>query len=85
MVLSSRLPVLVLIFVYLLHGFESQAAPLTSFLAEPSTLISTPGCICPADQRMMETSFGAARASPPFLLVRGFPFVPTFLASIGIT
>ena len=67
-------------FVYLLHGFQSQSIPLTSILAQSSTLISTPGCICPADQRMMETSFGAA--SPPFFLVHGFPFIPTFLAPL---
>ena len=45
---------LVLILVYLFHGFQIYAAPLTSLLAEPSsnaTVLSTPTCICPADQR----------------------------------
>ena len=46
---------LVLTLVYLFHGFLSLASPLTSLLAESSlnvtTVISTPACICPADQR----------------------------------
>ena len=46
---------LVLTLVYLFHGFLSLASPLTSLLAESSlnvtTVISTPSCICPADQR----------------------------------
>ena len=49
---------LVLILVYFFHGFQSQAAPLASLLAEPesgnstvTTVLSTPACICPADQR----------------------------------
>ena len=38
--------------VYLFHGFQSHAAPLTSLLTESrDTVLSTPGCICPADQR----------------------------------
>ena len=39
--------------VYLFHGFQSQAAPLTSLLAESSTVISLPACLCPGDQRTM--------------------------------
>ena len=47
---------LVLTLVYLFHGFQIQAAPLTSLLAKSSslsnaTVLSTPACICPADQR----------------------------------
>ena len=45
---------LVLTLVYVLHGFQSHAAPLTSLLAESrdnTTILSTPACICPADQR----------------------------------
>ena len=40
--------------VYLFHGFQTQAAPLTSHLAETSsnaTLLNTPACICPAIDR----------------------------------
>ena len=47
---------LVLTLIYLFHGFQSHAAPqaLTSILKESSinsTVIITPTCICPADQR----------------------------------
>ena len=45
---------LILTLIYLFHGFQSHAAPLTSILQESnsnSTAISTPACICPADQR----------------------------------
>ena len=45
---------LVLILVYVFHGFQSHAAPLTSLLAESrdsTTALSTSACICPADQR----------------------------------
>ena len=42
---------LVLTIIYLFHGLQSRAAPLTSILAESSSVISTPTCICPADQR----------------------------------
>ena len=45
---------LILTLIYLLHGFQSHAAPLTSILEESSfnsTVIITPACICPADQR----------------------------------
>ena len=48
---------LVLTLVYLFHGFQSHAAPLTSLIAESNSnttiLLSTPGssCVCPADQR----------------------------------
>ena len=42
---------LVLTLIYLFHGFQTHAAPLTSRLAESSSVISTPTCICPADQR----------------------------------
>ena len=45
---------LILTLMYLLHGFQSHAAPLTSILEESSsnsTVIITPTCICPADQR----------------------------------
>jgi hypothetical protein len=46
----------VLTLLYISHGFQSHAAPLTSLFAESSsnaTLLSTPVCICPADQRSM--------------------------------
>ena len=46
---------LVLTLVYLFHGFQTHAAPLTTLLAESgsknSTVLSTQACICPADQR----------------------------------
>ena len=47
---------LLLIFVYVFHGFQSHAAPLTNLLEESSsnatsTVLST--CICPADQRSL--------------------------------
>ena len=45
---------LVLSLVYLFHGFQTHASPLTSLLAKSSnnaTVLSTPACICPADQR----------------------------------
>ena len=48
---------LVLTLVYVFHGFQSHAAPLTNLLAESrnnttsTTVLSTPACICPADQR----------------------------------
>ena len=45
---------LVLTLVYLFHGFQSHAVPLTSILEESSsnaTFIITPACICPAEQR----------------------------------
>ena len=42
---------IVLTLVYLFHGFQTHAAPLTSLLAESSSVISTPTCICPPDQR----------------------------------
>ena len=45
---------LVLTLIYLFHGFQSHAAPPTSILQESSgnaTVIITPACICPADQR----------------------------------
>ena len=45
---------LILTLIYLLHGFQSHAAPLTSILEESSnnsTVIITPACICPTDQR----------------------------------
>ena len=50
---SSMLLILTLLY-YLLHDFQSHAAPLTSILEESrnnSTVIITPACICPADQR----------------------------------
>ena len=47
---------LLLILVYVFHGFQSHAAPLTNLLEESSsnatsTVLST--CICPADQRSL--------------------------------
>ena len=45
---------LVLTLVYLSHGFQTHAAPLTSLLAgsnSNATVLSTSACICPADQR----------------------------------
>ena len=45
---------LVLTLIYLFHGFQSHAAPPTSILQESSgnaTVIITPACLCPADQR----------------------------------
>ena len=48
---------LILTLVYLFHGFQTHAAPFTSILAESSrnttTVLSTPACICPADQRSL--------------------------------
>jgi hypothetical protein len=40
---------LLLTLVYLFHGFQTQAAPLTSFFLAESA--ETTGCVCPADQR----------------------------------
>ena len=45
---------LVLTLFYLLHGFQTHAVPLTSLPAESNsiaTVLTTPACICPADQR----------------------------------
>ena len=45
---------LVLTLIYLFHGLQSRAAPLTSILeasSSNSTILSTSACICPADQR----------------------------------
>ena len=45
---------LVLTLAYLLHDFQTHAAPLASLLAESTnnaTVLSTSACICPADQR----------------------------------
>ena len=45
---------LILTFVYLFHGFQTHAAPLTSLLAETSgnaTVLSALTCISPTDQR----------------------------------
>ena len=45
---------LILTLIYLFHTFQSHAAPLTGILEESgsnSTVIITPACICPADQR----------------------------------
>ena len=47
---------LILTLVYLFHGFQTHAAPLTSLLAESgpgnnATVLTTSACICPADQR----------------------------------
>ena len=49
---------LVLTLVYILHGFKTQAAPHVSLLTESNSNatmtisnLSTPACICPADQR----------------------------------
>ena len=47
---------LILTLIYLLNGFQSHAVPFTSVLEESSsnfTVIITPACICPADQRTM--------------------------------
>ena len=47
---------LIFTLIYLLHGFQSHAASLTSILEEPSnnsTVIITPACICRADQRTL--------------------------------
>ena len=49
--------------VYLFHGFQSQAAPLTSLLAESSTVISTLACIYPGDQRTMWDIFWSCLAT----------------------
>ena len=43
-----------LLILALVYGFQTHASPLTSLLAESSsnaTVLSTPSCICPADQR----------------------------------
>ena len=49
---------LLLTLVYVFHGFQSYAAPLTNLLAESSTnalptvsSLNISACICPADQR----------------------------------
>ena len=47
---------LVLTLVYLFHGFQTHAIPLTSLLAlaessSNATVLDTPACICPANQR----------------------------------
>ena len=42
---------LILTLVYLFHGFQSHAAPLTRLLVESGSVISTPACVCPVDQR----------------------------------
>ena len=46
---------LVLTLAYLLHGFQTHAAPLASLLEgsgnNTTTVLSTSACICPADQR----------------------------------
>ena len=45
---------LILTIIYLLHASQSHAVPLTSILEESSsnsTVMITPTCICPADQR----------------------------------
>ena len=44
---------LLLTLVYVLHSFQTHAAPLTSLLAVESrdTVLSTAACICPIDQR----------------------------------
>ena len=45
---------LVLTLVYLFHGFQTHAAPLTGLFSESSsnaTVLSTTACICPIDQR----------------------------------
>ena len=42
--------------VYLFHGFQTHAAPLTSLLVESNsntTILNTPTCICPSDQRSL--------------------------------
>ena len=42
--------------VYLFRGFQTHAAPLTGFLVESNsntTILNTPTCICPADQRSL--------------------------------
>ena len=46
---------LVFTIIYLFHDFQSHAAPLTSILEESSnaTVIITPTCICPVDQRTL--------------------------------
>ena len=49
---------LILTLIYLFHSFQSHAAPLTGILDSEelisnSTVLSTPVCICPADQRTM--------------------------------
>ena len=42
------------VYLFHWHNFQTHAAPLTSLFAESSsntTVLSTPACICPADQR----------------------------------
>ena len=53
---------LVLTLVYLFHGFQTHAAPLTSLLAE-STVLNTSACICPADQRSIWDILGSCLAT----------------------
>ena len=47
---------LIITLIYLFHGFQSHAAPLTGILEGSSSnstqaVIITPACICPTDQR----------------------------------
>ena len=46
---------LLLTLIYLFHGFQSHATPLTGILEESTrnatVMMITPACICPADQR----------------------------------
>ena len=44
------------VYLFHWHGFQTHAAPLTSLVAESSkntTVLITPICICPADQRSL--------------------------------
>ena len=53
--LESTSMLLVLTLIYLFNDFQSHAAPLTSILEESrnASVIITPTCICPADQRTL--------------------------------
>ena len=48
--------ILVLALVYLFHGFQTHAPPLTSLLAESSnnSTVLTTACICPADRSIWD-------------------------------
>ena len=61
---------LVLTLVYLFHGFKTHAVPLTIIPAESSSnatvtisSLSTPACICPADQRSIRDIFWSCLAT----------------------
>ena len=78
---------LVLTLVYLFHGFQTHAAPLTNLLAESSsnaTVLSTYHALTyvPLISDRYGISFGAA--SPRYLLVHGYPSIPIYLPPMNL-